>query len=310
MLWILLALTGAVANAAYFIIIKGNIGHLRPQVITAVGFSLGGLLLFLFSAFRGFPALGQDFLLAVLITTILNIAGLTLIFAALSSSDLSLSVPMLSFTPAFLIGTSYFFLHELPSLFGIFGICIIVCGSYVLNISEHQDNLADPVWSMIRNRGSWYMLIVAVLFAFSINFDKIVLMNSDPIFGMALTVSLIGWSFLLISVYPFVARWKEFRHRHSSDLTEVAVGKAVRKGEIPSYMVPALLIGMFVAIEAASINMAYTLQIVPYVIAIKRLSIIFMVLYGTIVFSEDEIKIRLTGAGLMVVGAVIILLFA
>jgi len=309
MLWILLALTGAVANAAFFIIIKKNIRHIRPQVLTAVGFSLGGLLLFLLSAFRGFPALGQDFFVAVIITTVLNIAGLTLIFAALSSSDLSLSVPMLSFTPAFLIGTSYLLLHELPSVFGILGICIIVCGSYVLNISEQQDNFTDPVWSMIRNRGSWYMLIVAVLFAISINFDKIVLINSDPVFGMALTVSLIGWSFLLMSAYPVLVRWNKLRRMKPSN-PEPAQGNTVRTWELPSYVVPALLIGLFGAIEAASINMAYTLQIVPYVIAIKRLSIIFMVLYGTIVFSEDEIKIRLAGAGLMVIGAVIILLFA
>ncbi|MCK7484589.1 MAG: hypothetical protein MZU97_02865 [Bacillus subtilis] len=70
-----------------------------------------------------------------------------------------------------------------------------------------------------------------------------------------------------------------------------------------------LLIGLFVAVEAASINVAYTLQIVPYVIAIKRLSIIFMVLYGTLVFSEEEIKKRILGIALMVAGAIIILVF-
>jgi uncharacterized membrane protein len=72
----------------------------------------------------------------------------------------------------------------------------------------------------------------------------------------------------------------------------------------------AILIGAFVAIEAASINVAYTLQIIPYVIAIKRLSIIFVVLYGTLVFSEDETVKRLMGAALMVAGAIIIVLFA
>ena len=61
MLWILLALMGAVANAAYFIIIKKNINILEPRVLTAVGFSLGGLLLFSYSALRSFPVLGQDF---------------------------------------------------------------------------------------------------------------------------------------------------------------------------------------------------------------------------------------------------------
>ena len=309
MLWILLALTGAVANAAYFIIIKKNINALEPRVLTAVGFSLGGLLLFLFSTTRGFPILGPDFFPAVAITIILNILGLSLIFAALSSSDLSLSVPMLSFTPVFLIGTSYLLLHELPSLFGIAGICTIVCGSYVLNISEQHTRFADPIRSMLRNRGSWYMLIVAFLFAISINFDKIVLINSDPVFGMALTVTLIGWSFLFISAYSIFSRWKALLCQPPDNSAPVT-GMTACPLWGPSYIVPALLIGMFVAIEAASINIAYTLQIVPYVIAIKRLSIIFMVLYGTIIFSENEIKKRLSGAALMVAGAVIILLLA
>ncbi len=61
-------------------------------------------------------------------------------------------------------------------------------------------------------------------------------------------------------------------------------------------MITSFIIGAFVATEAASVNLAYTLQIVPYVIAIKRLSIIFVVIYGTMVFSEHEITKRLAGA--------------
>jgi len=48
---------------------------------------------------------------------------------------------------------------------------------------------------------------------------------------------------------------------------------------------------------------------VPYVIAIKRMSLILIVLYGTIVFREKELVRRLSGAGLMVLGAVLILAF-
>ena len=62
--------------------------------------------------------------------------------------------------------------------------------------------------------------------------------------------------------------------------------------------------------ECISINIAYTLQIAPYVIAIKRLGIIFMVLYGTLLCAENEVRTRLLGSVLMVGGAVIILLFA
>jgi len=311
MLWIFFALLGAIANAAYFIIIKKYITALDPRILTGIGFTLGGILLFVVSALRGFPAIEPEFFPAVVITVVLNICGLSLIFKALSSSDLSLSVPMLSFTPLFLIGTSYIILHEVPSFFGFLGIFIIVGGSYVLNISAGHEHVLDPIRSMMRNRASWYMLVVAFLFAVSINFDKIALLNSDPFFGMALTVLSIGIAFLFISAYSF-----KVKRNQNTDLSPNPLKKEEQQETTAwsvahkQFVILTLFIGLFVAIEAASINIAYTLQIVPYVIAIKRLSIIFMVLYGTIVLAEGDITKRVTGAVIMVIGAMIILLFA
>jgi drug/metabolite transporter (DMT)-like permease len=309
MLWILLALLGAVTNASYFIIIKRSITTLDPKILTGIGFAGGGLLLFAVSAIRGFPVIGQDFYTAVTVTAILNIISLSLIFKALSSSDLSLSIPMLSFTPVLLTGTSYLLLNEVPSLSGFAGICIIVSGSYVLNISGEDEHFLDPVKSMLRNRGSWYMLIVAFLFAVSINFDKIALLNSDPFFGMALTVLAIGAAFVFMSAYSLVSG-RNMSLQKPADNAYPAPVSGSPAFLYRKYLALAFLIGTFVAIESASINVAYTLQIVPYVIALKRLSIIFVVLYGTLVFSEHETGKRLMGAALMVAGAIIILLYS
>ena len=309
MLWIFLSVLGAVTNAGYFIIIKRYITELDPKILTGIGFTCGGLLLLAFSALVGFPVTGRDFFPAVAVTSILNIIGLSLIFKALSSSDLSLSIPMLSFTPVLLTGTSFILLHEVPSVSGFFGICIIVSGSYVLNISAEDEHFLDPVKTMLRNQGSWYMLIVAFLFALSINFDKIAILNSDPFFGMALTVLTIGVTFILISVYSLISGRSTLLQEHAENADAVPV--PLHPLLLPrDYLFLSVLVGAFVAIEAASINVAYTLQIVPYVIAIKRLSIIFVVLYGTLVFSEHEIRKRLMGAALMVCGAIIILLSA
>jgi uncharacterized membrane protein len=164
---------------------------------------------------------------------------------------------------------------------------------------------------MMRNRGSWYMLIVAFLFAISINFDKIAMLNSDPFFGMALTVMSIGIAFLVISAYSHLVSRKRYADLSAHTMTPAGLqGPPTRAFPLEQFTGLSLLIGLFVAIEAASVNVAYTLQIVPYVIAIKRMSIIFMVLYGTIVFSEGEPGKRGMGATLMVAGAVIILLFS
>jgi uncharacterized membrane protein len=69
------------------------------------------------------------------------------------------------------------------------------------------------------------------------------------------------------------------------------------------------VIGILLSVSAVCINTAYTVQIVSYVIAIKRMSIIIIVLYGAFVFGEKDLVRRLFGALLMVAGAVMIVLF-
>jgi drug/metabolite transporter (DMT)-like permease len=309
MLWVILAIIGAISNAAYYIIIKNHIADRDPRILTALGMFISGILLLLTSTAQGFPPIGPEYYSAVIISGILNIIGLSLIFRAMESSDLSLSMPMLSFTPVFLIGTSYLLLHEVPSAAGVAGICIIVSGSYVLNISAEHEHYLDPVKSMVQNRGSWYMLIVAFLFAASVNYDKIAMLNSDPVFGMAFTLLIIGIAFAVIVFFSAMSAGRSLPVPVTRDSVP---SDNLRKPVISlrHYLVPAILAGIFVTAECISINIAYTLQIAPYVIAIKRLGIIVMVLYGTIICAEDEIRARLLGSFLMVGGAVIILLFA
>jgi drug/metabolite transporter (DMT)-like permease len=309
MLWVILAVIGAISNSAYYIIIKNHIRDRDPQILTALAMLIAGVLLLILSAAQGFPVIGPGYYSAVIISGILNIIGLSLIFHALESSDLSLSMPMLSFTPVFLIGTSYLLLHEVPSAAGALGICVIVSGSYVLNISAEHEHLLDPIKSMVQNRGSWYMLIVAFLFAASINYDKIAMLNSDPVFGMAFTLLIISGAFGVIVGLSnrCVGCHVQLPVSWDPSLPGHPQKPAVT---LRHYLVPAILAGIFVTAECISINIAYTLQIAPYVIAIKRLGIIFMVLYGTIICAEDEVRTRLLGSVLMVGGAVIILLFA
>jgi uncharacterized membrane protein len=153
------------------------------------------------------------------------------------------------------------------------------------------------------------MLIVAFLFAVSINFDKIAMLNSDPFFGMGLTVLAVGGALLIISAYSF-RKSGSTSFRNPGNTGGTTRGPGIFPSDYGMYLSRAAAIGTVVAIEAASINIAYNLQIVPYVIEIKRLSILFVVIFGTLVFSEHETGKRLAGAALMVTGAIIIMLFA
>jgi len=67
-------------------------------------------------------------------------------------------------------------------------------------------------------------------------------------------------------------------------------------------------IGLILALEAVTINIAYTMKIVPYVISIKKISILFSVLYGGLIFRENNIFMRIAGASVMTMGVILIIL--
>jgi drug/metabolite transporter (DMT)-like permease len=307
MFWALLSGIGACTNAAYFIVNKKFLERLDPYPLAASGFLFTSLFLLTLSFLHGFPSLGPDFFIAALATTILNIFGTILTFRALSSSDISLSIPMLSFTPLFLMGTAALILGEIPSLAGICGILIIVAGSYILNTSAEHEGLMDPFRDMVSHPGVMGMLAVAFLYAIAINFDKMVVMNSDVYFGSGFVVLMLGISFAVIAVterYGFLPPVLHNPH---------PAADVIRQDHTPGswrYLTGAgIVTGVLISLEAMAIYSAYLIQIVPYVIAIKRMSIILIVLYGTIIFREKEIVRRLAGAALMVLGAVLILAF-
>lgn len=306
MLWIIPSALGAVTNAVYYISIKKFLQRVEPHILASGSFFFAGIFLFITATINGIPPFGDHLFIAIAGTSILNIIAIVLTFRALASTDISLSVPMISFTPIFLIGTSFIFLHELPSVIGIAGICIFVLGSYVLNISSEHRRFFEPLMSIFQNRGSMYMLIVAFLYSVALNFDKMVVMNSDPVFGSSLVCLVLGSSFFIISLYSSSGNRLGI-HRGSKVTRQVRVRALLNscRTEVTTF----IFIGLLLTIESIAINSAFTLQIVPYVIAIKRMSIIITVLYGAFVFREDEVMHRLSGAALMVAGAILIIVY-
>ncbi|SES90893.1 Uncharacterized membrane protein [Methanococcoides vulcani] len=288
MIWFLFAVLGAFFDATYFMLVKKLLKEVDQYVLATGTFFFGFVILFTISWFKGFPPLGDAFFQSVFSTTLLNVIAVVLSYRALKITDLSLTVPMISFTPAFLIVTSFIMLGEFPSSQGIFGIMLIVAGSYVLNSTTDQQNMLDPLRAIIRNRGSLYMLIVAFLFSISSNFDKLVVLNSDIFFGTSIVCLLISVTFLVISLC-----------KRPSNI------KIAYFNDLPVF----ILIGIVIALIAVSINIALSMQIVPYVISVKRLNALFSVAYGILIFKETNVRRKGFGAAIMTLGAIIIFSF-
>ena len=83
----------------------------------------------------GIPTLQPGFWLALLIGGGLNILAFTLYVRALKLADLSLTVPLVTLTPLFLLVTSPLLVQEWPTWADGIGVVLLVIGSYVLNLN-------------------------------------------------------------------------------------------------------------------------------------------------------------------------------
>jgi len=303
MFWVPIALLGAISQATYSLSVKVLLRRIPPFYLAGYSFLAASLILFSLILFSGIPPLGQDLFPAVAATVTINTVATILFYRALSIADLSLCIPILAFTPIFLILTSFIILGEIPSLAGTIGIFLVAAGAFLLTqTSGHgqSDSMVTPLLTLRHDRGVRLMLFVAFLYSLSVNYDKEVVINSSPIFGSALILFLLAIVFLVIAV--LTRKMRMSAAQDSLDPGPIPTDPRVPHSPVLIYGA----VGMMLAVEGISINTAYTMAIVPYVITIKRLSIFFSVLFGGLLLHEQHIRGRMFGALVMISGAAVI----
>lgn len=287
MLWFILSLGSAFFDATYFMLIKRYL-KTADFYLLAAGVSIFSFFITMtVSLWNGLPVIGDDFIPYFLASSGFEIVAMILYFKALKSHDMSLTMPILSFTPVFLVVTSFFILREVPTKIGFIGVLMVVAGSYFLNLDKQTKSVLHPFKVLFKNPGTRLMLGVALIWGVETNFIKVAVINSDPYFTAAAFSLALGVAFLVFAYLNGEPIASGFR-RHSRSF---------------------FLAGLAVSLSAVLTNFAFTMQIVSYVISIKRLSVLFSVLYGAVLFNEDDFQKRLAGAGIMVLGSVAILLF-
>ena len=277
---------------AFFVSLQDVFGkkiiHRTDPLIVAWGWFFFSLpLLVVCIIVDGIPRLGSLFWIALGVSTAFLTFASILYFKAIRYSDLSLAVPMLAFTPLFLLITSPIILGEFPGLIGIIGILFIVVGSYILHLKEWRKNLWEPFKCLIREKGIRYMLMVAVLFSISGNVDKIGVIHSSPFM----------WIFMLsftLSITIGVVMLKRVND----------IGEQV-KSCWPFLAAIGICNGIALIFQMIAIQMT----LVPYLVAVKRTSVIITSLFGFFLFKEKGFQERLFGILMMILGVFLISFF-
>jgi drug/metabolite transporter (DMT)-like permease len=236
------------------------------------------------------PQLDGTFMLAFSAALQLDILAILLYYKALRLSPLSLSLPFLSFTPVFLMLFSRVIMNEPVSFLGGLGIALVALGGYGLNLSSLREGPLGPIRAVARERGSLYMLVVSLIYSGTSALGKLAVTHSSPAFFGAFYYLAIA--VLLLIVIVLRVGWPSFR------------------SELMSTARPALLPGIFDAVQSVSHFYAVSMANVAYMVAIKRFSLLIGSVYGFVFFGERNVRERLIGSLLMLAGFVIIVLFA
>jgi len=213
----------------------------------------------------------------------LEIFAYYLFLSSIRMAPLSLTVPLLAFTPALTILTSAVLVDERISAAGGAGIAMVTIGAYLLNGDLIKCNLFAPIKAIFTNPGSRRMLLVAFIWSVtSVLGKKGVLLYGALQFGL-----LVLFGDLIVFALITILKARTGR-------AEICF-----KGGLRSLFIFA---GLLMAGAEVTHFIALSMAPVAYFISVKRLSLVFGVVLGWIFFGEQKIQYRLIGASVMVLG--------
>ena len=229
------------------------------------------------------PELSLKFFMVVAGSLPLEAAASIFYMRALKTAPLSVCAPITAYTPLFLIVTGWLLLHEALNFWGIAGVSSIVLGSYFIHGGKRQPGNYSP-WAVFWEvPGTRWMLLAAGLYAVTSALGKLAVLYSAPtFFGLFYPTIFSGF---MVAGYPWSSR-----------------------PGIPLISRPFLgfLVGCCMAASILCHFHGISLAPAAYLIAVKRTSLLFSVLYGGFWLKEGELSSRLIGAGFMVTGVLII----
>jgi len=284
MLGYMYAFGAAFSTAASDTLAKQALRHHSAVVIAWVRLGYASIFLLPLLYFFPIPELDGFFWIIIAFMLPLEICAIILYMKALQISPMSLVVPFLSLTPVFTIVTSFLILGELPDLFGLLGVFLIVAGAFCINIHLFREGILQPFRSILAEKGVLLMMAVAFIYSITSTLGKAAIQHSSPAFMGICYIPMISLCLLPLAI------------RNGMRVSNLRVGGSIF-----------FLIGATQAIQALLHFKAISMILVSYMISVKRMSLLLSVIIGGVYFHEKHIRERLAGSLLMFLGVVLIL---
>jgi drug/metabolite transporter (DMT)-like permease len=260
-------------------------GH-HPLLVNFLTYFLLSIACLVFAFTANWKTLPDAFWLYSILGGIAGALGNGFLVKALQRGQLSVLGPVNSYKSIVSIVVGIFLLREVPNLWGLLGIALIVYGSYfVLGTTEEKFS-----WTLFKRREIQFRLWAMVFTAIEAVFVKKVILASSVVTAF---VSWCWFGGFFSAVFLFASR--------------VRITTELRKIKPPDFALYLLLI-LCVGIMQATTNYAFSHMPVGYALSLFQLSVVASVLFGYRFFNEQDVRKKLLGSVIMIAGSAIIIL--
>jgi len=268
---------------------KVLVAHVRPIPLSVL-LTLGQLPLFLaWLAVSHDTRLDPAYAWPGTASVAINLTAFVLFLRAVEISPLSVTIPVLSFTPVFSALFAAILLREVPGLQQAIGMLLVVAGALLLNV--RREDHATPLGvlgAFGRERGSLLMLGVALLWSLGASIDKLALSHAGaPVHALVQS----GGIGVILILYMASRR-------------ELHKLKAIRSVRV-AYLAALVAAGLALALQF----LALRLVLVSFVETVKRgIGMAFAVVNGALLFGEPLTMPKLAAILTMTIGVALILI--
>ena len=277
-------ISGCVANVYQKKLTQNNS---RPFAVNAATYFLLSILCIPF-AFVYCKSFGTDIIYTAMIVGILGALGNGFLVKALEKGDLSVLGPINAYKAVVGLVFGIFLLKELPDITSLFGMLMIIAGSYfVLDTLEEKFSFA-----LLKNKQIQYRFLALFFSAAEAIFIKKVILAS--------------------SVFQAFVSWCMFGAVFSIILAKIS--KIEFRKELLSFKnYPNMKILFYIAacigLSQYATNFVFERMNVAYALSLFQLSSVVSVFFGYKIFKEKDIRKKLLGTLIMITGAVLIILY-
>ena len=267
---------------------KISLQYIGPKILLFLFTFVQLIIFFIWIIFDEFSIVFTNYFFPGLILIIIGVISAILFLEAINSSELSLTIPLLSFSPIFSSVFSFIFLDEKLKYIQYLGIFFILFGTLILYAKELKLNsIFLSIKTIKKNTSAKLMLLVALIWSITPVLDKICLKSSSiNIHGLIQSLGMLIFLIFLL------------RKNFLKQLKDI-------KKETLKIISFTLLVG-----TSATILQFYaiTLNFVPIMESIKRaIGQFSSVFFGKMFFREKVTSQKIIGVILLSIGVSFIL---